>query len=93
MSEMTRDALTQKADAAFRQAATKVVELARQTGTPVIVWENGRTVKKSADEAAMELTKASTPVTAREEGRGAERAVKPAGKEQRKTQKTRKENH
>jgi hypothetical protein len=32
--------LTEKADAAFRQAAIQVIERARQTGTPVIVWEN-----------------------------------------------------
>ena len=28
------------ADAAFEQAARKVVERARQTGTPVVVWED-----------------------------------------------------
>ena len=29
------------ADAAFRQAAKKVIELAERTGTPVIIWEDG----------------------------------------------------
>ena len=37
--------LTSKADAAFRQAARKVIQIARQTGTPIIVWEEGQ-VKK-----------------------------------------------
>jgi len=57
MSEKTRDTLTEKADAAFRQAAANVIELARQTGTPVIVWEDGRIVEKSAEEAGMEPRK------------------------------------
>ena len=39
--EMARS-LTDKANAAFRQAAAKVIERAKQTGTPVIVWENGQ---------------------------------------------------
>jgi hypothetical protein len=34
--------LTEKADAAFRQAARKIIQQARQTDTPIIVWENGR---------------------------------------------------
>jgi hypothetical protein len=42
--------LTEKANAAFREAAVKVIERARQTGTPVIVWENGRIVEKSVEE-------------------------------------------
>jgi len=54
MSEKTRDTLTEQADAAFRQAAAKVIELARQTGTPVIVWEEGRIVENSAEEAEKE---------------------------------------
>ena len=34
--------LSEKADAAFRQAARKVIHQAMQTDTPIIVWENGR---------------------------------------------------
>jgi hypothetical protein len=34
--------LTAKANAAFRLAAARVVERARLTGTPVIVWQDGR---------------------------------------------------
>ncbi len=50
MSAETRKNLTEKANAACRQAAAKVVERARQTGTPVIVWENGQVVEYSAEE-------------------------------------------
>lgn len=42
--------MTEKADAAFRQAMADVIERARQTRTPVIVWEDGRVVEYSADE-------------------------------------------
>lgn len=33
--------LLSKADAAFRQAAKKIIQRARQTHTPVVVWEEG----------------------------------------------------
>ena len=33
--------LSSKADAAFRQAAKKIIERAIQTGTPVVIWEEG----------------------------------------------------
>lgn len=46
MNKTNDEPLTKLADAAFRQAAKKVVERAQQTGTPVIVWE---------DEAVKEL--------------------------------------
>lgn len=42
--------LTLKADAAFRQAARKVIQVALQTGTPIIVWEEGRVKKISPDQ-------------------------------------------
>jgi hypothetical protein len=48
--------LTEKADAAFRQAAMKVIERAHQTGTPVIIWENGRVTERSAEEMKARLT-------------------------------------
>lgn len=35
------DSLSEKADAAFRQASAKVVQRAKQTGTPVVVWDEG----------------------------------------------------
>ena len=42
--------LSAKVDAAFRQAAVKVVQRAKQTGTPVIVWEKGRVKEVPADQ-------------------------------------------
>jgi hypothetical protein len=36
---------TKLADAAFRQAAQKVIKRAKESGTPVIIWEDGE-VKK-----------------------------------------------
>lgn len=41
-NQPARDDLTEKANAAFRVAAAKVVQRARLTGTPVVVWEDGR---------------------------------------------------
>jgi hypothetical protein len=41
-NQPSRDELTEKANAAFRVAAARVVSRARSTGTPVIVWEDGR---------------------------------------------------
>jgi hypothetical protein len=37
--------LSEKIEAAFLQAAEKVLERARQTRTPVIVWKDGRIVE------------------------------------------------
>lgn len=45
----SRQELTELADAAFRQAAKQVIELARRTGTPVILWEDGK-IKEVAPE-------------------------------------------
>lgn len=42
MPETTETSLTTLADAAFRQAAAKVVRRAQQTETPLIVWEHDR---------------------------------------------------
>lgn len=36
------DSLLEKANAAFRQAAAKVIQKAKQTGTSIILWENGK---------------------------------------------------
>ena len=33
--------LTKLADAAFRQAAKKIIKRAKESGTPVIIWEDG----------------------------------------------------
>ena len=37
-----KGSLTGLANAAFQRAAAVVIERAKQTGTPVIVWEDGR---------------------------------------------------
>jgi len=52
MTDTTKDtgSLTDKANAAFRQAASKVVQRAKQTGTPVVVWEEGHVKEISPDE-------------------------------------------
>ena len=52
--------LLSKADAAFRQAAKKIIQRARQTGTPVVVWEQGHIKEVPCDQfeitaAQMEL--------------------------------------
>lgn len=41
-SEKPKASMRAKADAAFQQAAAKVIELAKRTGTPIIVWERGQ---------------------------------------------------
>lgn len=40
MKKTTDQPLTKLADAAFEQAAQKVIERAQQSGTPVILWED-----------------------------------------------------
>jgi hypothetical protein len=45
MKKTTEHPLTKLADAAFQQAARNVVKRAIETGTPVVVWEDGE-VKK-----------------------------------------------
>ncbi len=50
-----KDSLSWKADAAFRQAARKVVQKALQTGTPVIIWEDGQIKKIPAAEMEARL--------------------------------------
>jgi hypothetical protein len=39
MAEAADASLTALADAAFRQAAAKVIRRAKETGTPLIIWE------------------------------------------------------
>ena len=40
------------ADAAFQRMAAKVLERARQTGTPVVVWEDDRVTELPAEQIA-----------------------------------------
>jgi hypothetical protein len=42
MNEINEPPQITQIEAAFRQAARDVLRVAKQTGTPVIVWENGR---------------------------------------------------
>ena len=52
MTDTTKDtgSLGDKANAAFRQAVSKVVQRAKQTGTPVVVWEEGHVKELPPDE-------------------------------------------
>jgi hypothetical protein len=56
------ESMRAKADAAFRQAAVKVIERAKQTGTPVIVWKDGRVAAISPEEAEQGLARQSADV-------------------------------
>lgn len=40
-SENTMKSMTERANAAFRRVTVAVIEKAQQTGTPVIIWEDG----------------------------------------------------
>jgi len=41
MKKNIKRSLGQLVEAAFRQAARAVIERAKQTGTPVIIWKDG----------------------------------------------------
>jgi hypothetical protein len=56
MKKSTEQPLTKLADAAFEQAAQKVIERAEESGTPVIVWE-GESVKEVEPRKALETRK------------------------------------
>jgi hypothetical protein len=66
--------MTEKADAAFRRAAAEVIERARQTGTPIILWENGRIVKRSWDELVSQPTSTSNQILEEERESPADQA-------------------
>ena len=53
----SHEELTELADAAFLQAAYKVVERAKQTGTKVIVWKNGKLTELDPSEIRLPKTK------------------------------------
>jgi len=57
MSDGSGYSMREKADAAFLQAAVKVIEHARQTGTPIIVWEDGRIVERTWQEMEQAIAK------------------------------------
>jgi len=45
LANSPEDSVGELADAAFEQATLSVIERAEQTGTPVIVWENGQVTR------------------------------------------------
>ena len=51
MPEPEQRSLEELADAAFRQAAVKVIRRARETGGSIITWEDGQVKAISPDEA------------------------------------------
>jgi hypothetical protein len=51
--------LLSKAEQAFYQAAAKVILEAKLTGTPIIVWKDGRVAEISSEAAELELKRAS----------------------------------
>ncbi len=57
MKKSTEQPLTKLADAAFEQAAKKVIERAEESGTPVIVWED-ESVKEMEPRKVSKIRKA-----------------------------------
>ena len=47
--------LIDKEQAAFQLSSLDVIRRARETGTPVIVWENNQIMRLSPDEAERQL--------------------------------------
>jgi hypothetical protein len=56
--------LSTKAEAAFRQATKKVIQLARQTGTPVVVWQEDHVAEISVDQLETSVA-ATEPIGAK----------------------------
>jgi hypothetical protein len=46
--------LSDKAEAAFRATATMVIERAKQTRTPVVIWEDGHVKEIPSDQFEQE---------------------------------------
>ncbi len=44
------NSLSEKADAAFQQAAKKVIQRAKQTHTPVVIWHEGKVQEIPSDQ-------------------------------------------
>jgi len=49
------ESLSWKADAAFRQAAHKVIQRAKRTGTPVVIWEEGEIKEVPPEELELRM--------------------------------------
>jgi hypothetical protein len=63
MPEPADSSIAAKADAAFRKGAAKIVQLARQTSTSIIIWDHvlGQVRAISPDEAQELLAPGSAP--------------------------------
>jgi hypothetical protein len=53
------DWLTEQANAAFRQAAEKVIREARLSNTKIVVWKNGKVCHITPDEAERNMRQRS----------------------------------
>jgi len=62
MGQHELNQLTALANAAFEQAAAKVVERARQTGTPIVVWADDHVSEVSPEQIAKDQPR-NTPNT------------------------------
>jgi hypothetical protein len=58
MKKPTEDPLTKLADTAFQEAAKQVIKRAKESGTPVIIWEDGEI--KRVDPRKIRKTKKQT---------------------------------
>ena len=50
MTDKKDMSMSAKVDAAFRQAASKAIQIAKQTNTPVILWKDGHVVEVPPDQ-------------------------------------------
>ena len=48
--------MVEKVDGAIRQAAEKVLERAKQTGTPVVIWEDDQIKEVPPEKMEMRIT-------------------------------------
>ena len=55
--------LTKLANAAFLQAAHKVIERAKRCGTKLIVWKNGKLTELDPNEVRLPKAKKAKPAT------------------------------
>jgi hypothetical protein len=61
VTDNSGESVRDKADAAFRQAAVKVIERARLHGTRIIVWEDGQVVERTWEEIQRALEQKTDP--------------------------------
>ncbi len=57
MVKLKKGSLTKLADAAFEQVAAQVIQRAKQSGTPVVLWEDGRVKAVPGEEMALRNTR------------------------------------